>query len=119
MQQALLQLGNAHVDFSKQKVIIQPGKEVTLHVYAQHEKDIEDQVKEIFEKENIVYKVLRKDFNKELFITFDTEDQKDKALEILTSSDCFGDEEGNRIIVGYATDSVLETVLKNIITITQ
>jgi hypothetical protein len=77
------------VDFQRQRVIIQPGKKETLHVYSTGGEDIEEKVKGIFEKEGITYKFLRKDANKELYIFFFEEAMHDKALEVLTTGPYF------------------------------
>jgi hypothetical protein len=66
-------------------------------------------------KEGIIPKVIRKDRNNELFILFPSEAINDGALELLTISSEFKDENGHFIKVGQATDNVLETILKSII----
>lgn len=100
-------------------MIIQAGKKETLHVYAVDGSDIEKQVIEVLNKESITPKTIRKDRNNELFLLFPSEAKNDEALEILTTSGEFKDEEGHFIKVGQATDNVLETVLKTIIQDTQ
>ena len=58
---------------------------------------------------------MRKDLNKELFILFENEAATDNAVEVLTKCSHFTGENADKIKVGYATDNVLELVLKNVI----
>ena len=49
------------------------------------------------EEADIAYHVLRKDVNNELFIEFLEEATRDKALDLLTTSDAFKEDETNEI----------------------
>jgi len=66
-------------------------------------------------KEGIVPKVIRKDRNNELFILFPSEALNDKAIELLSTSGEFKDDDTHTIRISQATDNVLETILKTII----
>jgi hypothetical protein len=86
MSQALASLSNARADFQNQKIVIMPGKKVTLHIFAEDRTDVEIKVRQTLWESQINFEALNKDLNNEIFIAFLTENDCDAALDSLMNT---------------------------------